>query len=159
MDRDESNQGKMLRELVNQFNTENNEENFYKLLLCLRDSNVWVPCNVVMSSTDENSFSTAKKGDVISINNDIRLVPDTLQNGSDSYFPVFSNREQMGDEYRGFSKVEKHFISAMNMTNSNSALIGIVLDAFSQPFVVNKELFDLIGNLPTSVNDEDYLDK
>lgn len=146
--------GNVLRALVEQFNNEKTEQHFVAVLRCLRDSFVWIPCNVKMSNADEKKFAYAHKGDTLSTDNEIHLVPDILQNGNDFFFPVFSNCEQMGEDYGShFSKIEKHFFEAMSLAISRENLVGIVLDAFSQSFVVEKELFEFVGNLPTNIEE------
>ena len=37
----------------------------------------------------------------------IRMVPDILQNGEDSYFPVFTTAEEMGEYGDEFSKIQR----------------------------------------------------
>ena len=58
----------------------------------------------------------------------------------------------MGTDYGNhFSKIEKHFFEAMSLANARENVEGIVLDAFTQPFIVKKDLFDIIGKLPSSL--------
>lgn len=147
--------GNVLRALVAQFKNERTEQHFVAVLRCLRDSYIWIPCNVKMSNTDEKKFAHANKGDTVGTDNEIRLVPDILQNGDDFFFPVFSNCEQMGEDYGShFSKIEKHFFEAMSLAMAKENVVGIVLDAFSQAFVVEKELFEFVGNLPTNIDEK-----
>ena len=93
---------------------------------------------------------------VVKSKGDIRLAPDTLQGGDLLFLPVFSNCEQMDADGYGkhFSKVEKHFFEAMSMAMAREDVYGIVLDAFTQPFVVPKDAFDFIGKLPSELDEE-----
>ena len=148
--------GKVLRALVAQFEEGRTEKSLLGLLNCLRDSLVWIPCNVEMDNIDMEKFLGAKKGDTITTEGNIRMVPDILKNGEDLFFPVFSSNDQMGEEYGShFSKVQKHFFQAMSMAMAREDIVGIVLDAFTQPFVIEKKMFDLIGRLPSQIDDED----
>ena len=147
--------GNVLRALVAQFNNDRTEQNLFALLCCLRDSFIWIPCNAVISNEDAEQFPNAQKGDVIQSMNDIKMEPDILQNGDELFFPIFSNCEQMGEDYGGrFSKVEKHTFEAMNMAMARENVVGLVLDAFTQPFVIKKDLFEIIGKLPTNIDEE-----
>ena len=144
--------GKVLRALVHQFLAEQNQQNLLAILKCLRDSYVWIPCNVNISEADTEQFLNAQVGDTVTSAEDIRFTPDILQNGDLFYFPVFSNCDQMGTDYvNHFSKIEKHFFEAMSLANARENVEGIVLDAFTQPFIVKKDLFDIIGKLPSSL--------
>ncbi len=147
--------GKVLRALVVQFEERRTEENLIGLLTCLRDSFVWIPCNVEMDNIDMEKFLGAKKGDTITTEGNIRMVPDILKNGEDLFLPVFSSNDQMGEEYGShFSKVQKHFFQAMSMAMARENVVGIVLDAFTHPFVIEKKLFDLIGRLPSQIDED-----
>lgn len=80
------------------------------------------------------------------------MVPDILQKGDKYFFPVFSNVEAMGEYGDNFSKVQKHFIEAMHMAKANEKeLEGIVINAFSEPMVIDSELFEVIENMKTSL--------
>ncbi|NLY81394.1 MAG: hypothetical protein GX078_01260 [Clostridiales bacterium] len=147
--------GNVLRALVEQFTNDKSQQKFVAVLRCLRDSYIWIPCNMIISDTDEEKFIHAKKGDTISTDNEIRLVPDILQNGEVYFLPVFSNCEQMGEDYGNhFNKIENHFFEAMSLAMAKENVTGIVLDAFSQSFVIDKELFESIGNIPTNIEEE-----
>ena len=82
----------------------------------------------------------ALKGVEFSTLDNVRMVPDILQNGDSFFFPVFSNAEEMGDYGEHFSKVQKHFLEALNLAmNNDKDLQGIVINAFSEPFVLDAE--------------------
>lgn len=147
--------GKMLRDAIAVFNDDKTESNFIDVLELLRDSLVWIPCNVVMGEADQKYLEElAEKdedevvGKTFSAIEDIRMIPDILKNGDKYYFPVFSSREEMGDYGNDYSKVQKHFFEAMNFAMDNEQdVVGIVVDAFSNPIVIDKGLFDIIGNM------------
>lgn len=57
----------------------------------------------------------------------------------------------MGEYGERFSKLEKHFFEAISLARNNEKHVtGIVINAFSGPFVVPCGLFDLIEGLPSS---------
>ena len=70
------------------------------------------------------------------------MIPDILQNGDDFFFPAFTTAEEMGDYGRGVSKLEKHFLEAVNLARNNEKNVaGIVINAFSEPYIVPRDLF------------------
>lgn len=121
----------MLEAAIHTFNEERTEEHWMDIMEILRDSYVWIPCNAVMSDVDQ-----------------ARLIPDILQNGDKFFFPVFSNEGAMGDYGNGFSKVQKHFLEALVLAKNNEKdLAGIVINAFSEPYVLDKEIWDLVEKM------------
>ena len=152
--------GTLLKEAVSIFNKERNEEHFIDILEFLRDSYVWIPCNAVMSEADMARFEQAMKdagddpsamvGEEFTTNDKVRLVPDILQNGDNFFFPVFSSKEEMGEYGEHFSKVQKHILEVIPMARNNEKNVsGIVLNAFTEPFVLDAEIFDMVENMKT----------
>ena len=142
--------------------------NMIKLARILRDSWVWVPCNAIMSDRDSEEMTrivneAIESGDLESLKgyefvtqDNTRMVPDILQNGDDFFFPVFTTIEEMGEYGNDFSKMQRHFLEAANLAvNNEKDVKGIVINAFSEPFVVPKEMFEIIKGLPSSLEEED----
>lgn len=154
--------GTMLKAAVKTFNEERTEPHFIEVLELLRDSYVWIPCNAVLGEADIAAMQKAidEAGDDLSSmvgqtftnTENIRMMPDILQNGNDFFFPIFSSCEEMGEYGQGFSKVEKHFMEALTMAvNNDRDLKGIVLNAFSEPFILDKEIFDIVQNMKSRI--------
>ena len=120
--------GSFLKKATEICNRNSTQLNMIKLLKILRDSYVWVP-----QFTNKDEY---------------RLVPDTLQNGEDFFFPVFTSEEEMGEYGDHFSHVPQPFLEAIALARHNEKdVVGIVINAFSEPFVINRELFEMIeGN-------------
>ena len=53
----------------------------------------------------------------------------------------------------GFSNVEHHFLDVLSLAKGNENVKGIVVNAFTQQFIVEKDLFEFIANLPTNVEE------
>lgn len=54
----------------------------------------------------------------------------------------------MGEYGNKFSKVQKHFLEAVILAKNNKKdLAGIVINAFSESFVLDKELWDLVEKM------------
>ena len=155
--------GSFLKRATEICNRNRTQLNMIKLLKILRDSWIWIPCTAVMGDADyaaleklvndaeQNSGLNSLVGKTLSNQDNIRMVPDILQNGEDFFFPVFTSAEEMGDYGQGFSKIEKHFLEAANLARNNEKKVkGIVINAFSAPFVIPVDLFDIIAEMPSS---------
>jgi hypothetical protein len=160
--------GSFLKRAIEICNRNRTQLNLIKLARILRDSWVWVPCNAIMSDADyaameklvmeaqENGNLDSLVGMEMSNQDNIRMVPDILQNGDDFFFPVFSSEEEMGEYGDNFSKVASHFLQAMNLARNNEKKVkGIVINAFSEPFVIPLEMFDIIAGMDSSLEEED----
>ena len=157
--------GSMLKETIRRFNSERNEEHFLDVLELLRDSDVVVPCTAVLSDADQAAVEQMIKeaeddlsslaGKEMTNTEQIRMVPDILQNGDDFFFPVFSSAEEMGEYGDHFSQIECGFLQAMSLAKlSDKKVKGIVVNAFSEQFVLDAELFDLVEKMKTRMVDE-----
>ena len=130
--------------------------NMIKLGRILKESFVWVPCSAILSDRDRDGFAgivtdAMENGEEIvgrelTAHDDIRLVPDILQSDDNFFFPVFTTAEEMGEYGEGFSKVQIPFMQAMAMASNNEKdVAGIVINAFTEPFDVPKEMFKLVA--------------
>ena len=156
--------GSFLKKAIEICNRNRTQINLIKLARILRDSYVWVPCNMIMSDEDYETWSkavldAADKDEIESIigqeltaNDNIRMVPDILQNGDNFFFPVFTSDEEMGEYGKNFSKIQSHFLEAMNLARNNEKNVcGIVINAFSESFVIPIELFDIIAEMDSNI--------
>lgn len=156
--------GSYLKKAIEICNRNRTQMNMLKLMKILRDSWVWVPCNAVMSETDndavlkmiqeaeENGGLDKLVGKTITNQDQIRMVPDILQNGDEFFFPVFSTAEDMGKYGESFSKVQRHFLEAVNLARNNKKKVtGIVINAFTEPFVMPMELLDIIAEMDSAI--------
>ena len=81
-----------------------------------------------------------------------RLIPDILQNGDAFFFPIFSTEEAMGEYGDDFSKVQKHILEVIPLARNNEKEpAGIVLNAFSESFVLDKEIWDIVENMKSRI--------
>jgi len=160
--------GSFLKRAVEICNRNRTQLNLIKLARILRDSWVWVPCTAVFSDTDKEAMDKVVMeaiekddpdsliGQELTSHDEVRFVPDILQNGEELFFPVFTTAEEMGEYGDGFSKYQAHFLHAANLAKNNEKKVsGIVINAFSEPFVVPKEMFDIIADMNSSVEVQD----
>lgn len=158
--------GILLKKAIADFNENRNNDAFAELVELLRDSNVWIPCNAVLSDADQKNIEKmveesegdpeALKGREFTTEGQIRMIPDILINGDDYFFPVFSSAEEMGEYGDRFSKMETDFLHAINLARNNEKKVkGIVVNAFSDPFVLETELFDVVEKLKSRIVEDD----
>lgn len=152
--------GSLLKQAISLFNQERTEPILFEVLSLLRDSNIWIPCTAVMSDADQARFEkmvAACEGDMEKLKDmdfiaqdETRMIPDILQNGENFFFPVFSSIEEMGEYGQDFSKAGDSFLHAMVLARNNERNVsGIVVNAFSDPFILDRDFFDFVENLET----------
>lgn len=159
--------GSMLKTAIHVFLTERTKEHLIDVLTLLRDSYVWIPCTAIFGDADREALDRAvaeaeEKGNLKSLvghtftsQQSIRLVPDILRNGDKFFFPVFSAEEETGEYGNGFSMVQSHFLEAIAKARGNDRKVsGIVVNAFSEPFVLDVDLFGLVEKLNSRIVEE-----
>ena len=156
----------LLEKAIDAFESDRSQEMLLTILWYLKAALLWVPCNAVLSERDQKLVEEMVEGQEDNLDSlkgeswqpmdDIRLVPDILMNGDEYFFPAFTSCEEMGEYGDGFSKVQKHVMGIINMAKNNEKDIeGIVINAFTKPFVVSKELFSIIEKFDESVVDDE----
>ena len=69
---------------------------------------------------------------------------------------MFSSDGEMGEYGQSFSKIETGFLYAINLARNNEKeLKGIVVDAFSEPFVLDSELFDIVEKMKSRIKNRE----
>lgn len=149
--------GSMLEKAISLFNRERSEDNFFEIMELLRDSYLWVPCTATLSDRDLESFAKLADeagddldsivGQTVVSQDEVHLKPDILQNGDNYFFPAFSSQEAMGEYGDGFSKIQQHMLDVIKMAGTYENISGIVINAFSEPFVLDKELFEMVSSM------------
>jgi hypothetical protein len=155
-----------LKKAIEVCNRNRTQRNLIKLSKILRDGWVWVPCTAVLSDADQEAFNRkileaadndgldALVGTELVSHDSIRFVPDILQSGEDSFFPVFTSEEEMGEYGEDFSRVQKHFLEAANLAKNNERNVkGIVINPFTEVFVVPAEMFGVVARMESSIGD------
>ena len=159
--------GSMLEAAVTAFNQERTEAHLLDILKVLRDSLVWVPCTAVFDEEDQKRWEEiAEKldndpdadpekliGMEFKTHGETKLIPDIVQNGENHFFfPVFTTEEAMGEYGNHFSKVRKHMLEVIPLARSNEKdLSGIVLNAFTEPFVLDRQIWDIVEKMKSSI--------
>ena len=152
--------GSLLRSAIHIFNGARSEIHFLHVLEYLRDSTVLVPCTVVMGENDqaemerrvkeamESGNPESLKGMTFTTSEVTRMVPDILTSGEEFFFPVFSGESEPGEYGTHFSMIPVSFLKAIRMARANERqLKGIVVDAFSEPFVLDERLYSAVEGM------------
>ena len=62
--------------------------------------------------------------------------------------------EAMGEYGNHFSKVQRHLLEAVSLAEHNEKeLAGIVLNAFTEPFVLSSEIWDIVKNMKSRIEE------
>ena len=152
--------GSLLKNALKMLHLNPTEEQYFETARLLRDSMVWIPYNAVMSEEDldqvENLINETNGhpenivGTTIQTKAKIRMIPDILKRGDLFYFPVFTSVEEMGEYGDHFSKFQQDFLVAINLAKNNANnVVGIVVNPFSAPHVVERDIFDVIKKIPS----------
>lgn len=147
--------GSILLSIKKKVLSDGSDENYMSLLLCLRDSTLYVPLTMKMSSRDEEKFKNAKEGDEVECEDEVHLSPDIFKaEGGIMLFPIFSQKEQIPQEYaENFSVMPFGITECLQMAHSVEGVEGLVLDVFSEPLPISLQMADMIENLPSMINE------
>ena len=153
--REELKDGTLLKAGIAAFKKEESEENFFELMLLLRDSSVLLPCLTELGEEDKKQMAAAVKkaggdpekllGQTFSNLGPIRLIPDTLEREKKTYLPVFTAREETGSYGEHLFMVEKPFTDAVALARFHKKKVsGIVINPFTDPYVLPVSLYTTV---------------
>ena len=154
--------GKLLKEAVCRFHENSDDpEALFRILQILRDSDVWIPCNAVVGEEDQKTVEQMIEeagddldsmiGETFSSSRNIRMIPDIFEKDGKFFFPVFSTEEDMGEYGERFSKLQQSFMDVIQVARNSDLyeqkLAGIVINAFTEPFILPEELYEAVEKL------------
>ncbi len=157
--------GKLLQKAIHNYLENSEGDALFELLQVLRDCDVWIPCNVILGEEDQKMWdellSSTKDdpdaliGQTVTSKQEMRFVPDILENNGKKFFPAFATEEDMGEYGEGFSKIQQSFMDvialARNSSEKKEKLTGIVINAFTEPFILPEELYDAVERMVSRV--------
>lgn len=165
LSRKELEDGTILKGAVSDFLKDKNDDTFKVVLTILRSSTVLVPCQIQLSEEAQAILKELKKngkdisdlgeGEKSRFDKGMSFIPATLINNEHKFFPVFSDREVMDEEFREGSVMNIPFIHALEMAADNEEIEGIVLNAFTQAFVVDKDLYETVSQMESLVEEDE----
>lgn len=132
------------------------ERELYPFLNCLRDSEVYVPVNVLLSDEDGRRVSEGHTDELLRRDGAIRMRPEFLTSGDGKrWLPIFSQSRQLPDGYRErLSVVKLDILQCLRMAHAAKDLSGLVLDAFTKPAVLPFQVADLLPRIPSRLASE-----
>ena len=150
---------------IHRFHEDHNDDALFEILQILRDSDVWIPCNAIVGEEDQKTVEQmieeagddldAMVGKEFTSQDNIRLVPDILQQDDQYFFPVFSTEEDMGEYGEHFSQVQESFLKVIELARDRreqgNELTGIVINAFTEMFILPKELYEGVERMPSRI--------
>lgn len=113
--------GKLLKGALEAFKEEQNQFKFYTILEMLKESKIFVP--------------QTKKG------------VELMMSGNKTFFPVFSDSIEMWQCEEGIQKVEMPFMDVLKKAKKDIKLAGIVVNAYSDAFVVPKSMYQVFDDM------------
>ena len=159
--------GSRLKEAVRVFHEGTDQDALFMILQILRDSHVWIPCSAVIGEEDQRAMEKRIEeagddpdsmiGETFTSRGQIRLVPDILEKDGKYFFPVFSTEEDLGEYGEDVSKIQEHFLTVIDLARNNEhegkELTGIVINPFTAPFILPKELYEGVEKMPSRVEE------
>jgi len=144
---------------IRDFNSKQDSDTFRMLIAVLMSVQVSVPMTVAMENTDVEKFLQAKAGDTVTPGGAIRMQPDMLKNDSgELFFPAFTMKEETPENYRNnFSWITMDFMNCVHSACQNENCAGVVINGFSEPFVVNRALMKLMLEIEEKRNKQSDL--
>ncbi len=142
--------GNVLLEIKRRFLENPNKDMFVSLVDCLTDSLVYIPMNAIISEKNAEIMKNSKVGDEVQLAEDLRMVPDYLQDPEGKlYLPIFTQEEQVDKEYHDqFSGVWIHISEAIDLyRHPREKLSGIILDAQTQPYIFTENMIKVIEDI------------
>ena len=160
--------GSLLKDAVRSFYEDTDKDALFRILQILRDSWVWIPCNAVVGEEDQKTVEQmieeagddldSMVGQTFTSQGNIRLIPDIFEKDGEYFFPAFSTEEDMGEYGEGFSRIQEHFMTVMDLARTTQhegkELTGIVINPFTAPFVLPKELYEAVEKMVSRVAEE-----
>ena len=146
--------GSALKEAIKRFNAGKNNDTYNYLLWVLSKSRVIIPCDIELSDrAQEIAHELDKTGKSIdSLDEQTRdelfegmtKIPQILTSNDKAFFPIFSKGESVGD--KDAAEVDASFIEAAQLTLANENLFGIVLNAFSDSIIIERDVVESVLN-------------
>lgn len=135
--------------LIHNFNASRNTDTLRGLIAVLMNVQVSVPMTVTMEDTDVEKFLHAKACDTVTTDGAIRMKPDMLKNDDgELFFSAFTRIEEAPENYRNaFSWITMDFMNCVHNAYHKENCSGVVINGFSEPFVVTRPLVKLMLEL------------
>ncbi len=158
--------GSFLKQCLREFHDDtDNKELFGVILAVLRSCEVVVPCDIQLSEEaaalmdklqkDGKNLDDLPEEEQEKFNDGTNFLPMILESDGHKFLPVFGNEDEIGDHAEDAARVHMPFLHAMEMASDGDDIEGIVVNPYTENFIVNKELFDTIRNMDPIFGESD----
>lgn len=156
--------GEILEYMLGEFKKDPSKENLYKTLALIRSSKVWIPCKLSLSDRDQASINNrvdyvVKNMGAVGVpkfeNRDgMKAIPEIIKNGADCFYPIFTSEKLMTKYDSGFVKVQRPVLDIIELAKKSKVdLRGLVLNPFSDMFIITKELYPSLASMESLIKE------
>lgn len=154
--------GSVLKNAISDYYKNKSDETVFFVFTVLRNSKVISPYTIEGTEQAKQVLKVLKEEDRELTEEEQRILqeetdmlPCILGNEEGAFLAVFSNESEMGERFKDAAIGHVSFMDAVKMAKDDDELKGIVVNAFSEPFVVYKDVFGAIEKCPQIVDDSD----
>ena len=141
--------GTALKMVLDIFNKDRTKDNLGTVITILRSSSVYLACHAVEQDKAAEPDTDNEDGEF--------LEPQVLENSGHLFLSVYTSEKEYDkntkDNYP--VSIQSKFIHAVDMAKSIDHLTGIVVNPFSDNFIVDKDLFEPISKIPPMYEEND----
>lgn len=156
--------GAILKAAIEEYNRNKNKDSFSFALVVLRSSSVIVPCDIHLSdeaaaimdklNADGKDIDSLEGTEAETFHTGMRFEPNLLENSGHKFFPAFSRPEEFGNHLENAARVSMPFMHAIDMAlEAGPDIEGIVINAYMDNFIINKDLYDIIRKLKPLIDE------
>lgn len=146
--------GAVLCGLIVRFINNRSKENMFSVLSCLRDSNVFVPCEVNMDGRDMEIGGNGDNPVMFPVKHKVAIKPQ-LYKATDGnvYMPFYSRQENAKpSELNGASLVNLPYEQLVQMLKDNDECSRFVVDPKLYNVVLDEDLIRISMELPSRLS-------
>lgn len=156
--------GEILEYMLSEFKKDPNKENLYKTLALIRSSKVWIPCKLSLSDRDQARIQNrvdyiVENMGAVAVpkfeNKDgMKAIPEIIKNGGDCFYPIFTSEKLMSKYDTGYVKVQRPILEIIDLAKRSKVdLKGLVLNPYSDMFIITKELYPSLAQMESLIKD------
>lgn len=128
---------KNINVLLTEYYQTKNQSLLSDILYLLGNTELWVPMSLKISPDEEKKHRKNTVYGQITLENERYLTPGYVRSGSKRFFPLFLSPEYAPKYYSdGYTWFSITLNKAAELTLKKSEVAGIVVNAFSTPFVI-----------------------
>ena len=150
---DDLNDGTLIKKLISEVREKKDKDLFGYLLTVLRSSRVILPCDAVLSDAGKDLIESHGTEEDFTdeefekISSETTYIPIELESDSEVILPSFTNAEELGCNFPDAFFVEFPFITVVEHAMSNDTINAIVINLYSDGYVIDRKLFEIIKKI------------